>query len=122
MYNKVILQGRLVKDPEEKIAGETRIAKFTIATDSGYGDKKKSEFTDCVAFGKTAEIVAKYVPKGNLLLVEGRLQTSNWEHEGKKYYKTEVIVEKAVLQPKGDQKKEIPVIDDDTVEISDLKF
>ncbi len=121
MYNKIILVGRLTKDPENKTSGETTIGKFTLATDNGYGDKKKTEFTDCVAFGKTAELICQYIKKGDPLLVEGRLQTSNWEHEGKKYYKTEAIVEKMTFLPKGEKKQE-QAIEDDGIDVNEIPF
>jgi single-strand DNA-binding protein len=122
MYNKIILVGRLTKDPENKTNGETTIGKFTLATDTGYGDKKKTEFTDCVAFGKTAELICQYVKKGDPLLVEGRLQTSNWEHEGKKYYKTEAIVEKMTFLPKGEKKSETPSFDEEEINVKEIPF
>jgi single-strand DNA-binding protein len=124
MFNKTILVGRLTKDPEKRVNGETTIGKFTLATDTGYGDKKKAEFTDCVAFGKTAELICQYVKKGDPLLVEGRLQTSNWEHEGKKHYKTEVVVDKMTFLPKPKkEEKEIPTINkDDDINVNEIPF
>jgi single-strand DNA-binding protein len=101
--NKVALLGNLGKDPEVKYSPSgTAVAKFSLATTSrtkeGGGDwQDKTEWHSIVAFGKTAEIVEKYLHKGGKVYIEGRLQTSSWEKNGEKKYKTEVVVSDLIL-------------------------
>lgn len=94
--NKVILVGRLTKDPEVRQAGETSVARFTIAVDRRF--KKEGEqaadFPSIVAFGKTAEFTEKYFKKGMKVAIEGRLQTGSYTNkDGVKIYTTDVIAE-----------------------------
>ena len=78
-YNKVILVGRTTRVPEVKMtSGMTKVVNFTLAVDNGYGETQKTDFFNCVAFGKTAETIAAYVKKGDLILVEGRLEIDKW--------------------------------------------
>ena len=78
-FNKVIMVGRTTRVPEVKMtAGLTKVAIFTLAVDNGYGETQKTDFFNCVAFGKTAETIATYVKKGDLILVEGRLEIDKW--------------------------------------------
>jgi single-strand DNA-binding protein len=96
--NKVILCGRVTKDIEVTYSqsNNTAIAKFGIAVD-GYakaGQEKKADFLNCIAFGKTGEFVSKYFQKGSKILLEGRIQTGNYENkEGKKVYTFDIVVE-----------------------------
>jgi len=100
MYlNKVTLYGNLTRDPEVKaLPSGQQVANFAIATNRTYKDKngqkqEQTEYHNVVAFGRTAEVIAQYVKKGRPLFIEGRLQTRSWEAEGKKNYRTEIIVE-----------------------------
>ena len=98
MANKVILTGRLTKDPEVRYSqgdNPTCIARYTLASDRKYskGDDKQTDFINCVAFGKSGEFVEKYLKKGTKILVTGRIQTGSYEKDGKKYYTTDVVVE-----------------------------
>jgi single-strand DNA-binding protein len=100
MYlNKVTLYGNLTRDPEVKaLPSGQQVANFSIATNRTYKDKngqkqEQVEYHNVVAFGRTAEVIGQYVKKGRPLFVEGRLQTRSWETEGKKNYRTEIIVE-----------------------------
>ena len=87
--NKVTLAGRLGQDPELKTVGnDTKRVKFSLATNDGYGDKKKTNWHNCTAFGKTAEIIAQYVKKGSELVVSGSIDYN--KHEEKVY--TGIIV------------------------------
>lgn len=94
--NLVILSGRLVKDPESRQAS-TSVTKFTLAVDKDY--KKPGEptcdFINCTCFGKTADVVSKYVTKGTKIIVHGRWQTSNFTNkDGQKIYTNDCIVDK----------------------------
>ncbi|NLT65975.1 MAG: single-stranded DNA-binding protein [Acidobacteria bacterium] len=93
--NKVILVGRLGRDPEERTtAGGTRVSSFSVATDSyrGAGAEKTTEWHRVVVFGKVAEQCNQYLRKGRLVCVEGSLQTRSWENPpGDKHYMTEVV-------------------------------
>lgn len=103
--NKVILLGNVGKDPEVKYTPSgTAVAKFSLALNEKFKDKsgewqEKTEWANCVAFARTAEIVGEYVQKGRQLYVEGRLQTSSWDDKesGQKKYKTEIVVSEVVL-------------------------
>lgn len=94
--NKVIMLGRLVRDPDIRYSqGDTAtcIAKYTIAVDRKTKDKE-TDFISCVAFGKNGEFVEKYLTKGTKIAVTGRLQTGSYTNkEGQKVYTTDVIVE-----------------------------
>lgn len=97
--NKVILMGRLVRDPEVRYSQGTEplaVARFTLAVNRRY--KKQGEleadFISCTAFGKSGEFVEKYFKKGQLVSVVGRLQVRSWEDkDGNKRWSTDVIVE-----------------------------
>ena len=96
--NKVILIGRLGKDPEDRMTGGgTKVSSFSIATNyyRNDGDGNAQETTEwhrIVAYGKTAEHCNQYLRKGRLVCIEGALQTRMWEKPpGEKHYTTEVI-------------------------------
>ena len=93
MINKVILMGRLTRDPELRHTGKgTPVTTFSIAIDNGYGDNKRTDFVNCLAWNKTAEFVTKYFAKGKMIIVIGRIATRSWEtQDGKRAYATEVI-------------------------------
>lgn len=97
--NKVVLMGRLTKDPEVRYSqGEnsTAVARYSLAVDRRF--KKEGEatadFINCVAFGKAAEFVEKYLRKGTKITIAGRIQTGSYtDKDGKKVYTTDVVVE-----------------------------
>lgn len=97
--NKVILMGRLTRDPEIRYTqGENQvvIARYTLAVERRY--KRESEpsadFINCVAFGKTAEVAEKYFRKGIKIAVIGRIQTGNYTNQdGMKIHTTDVVIE-----------------------------
>lgn len=79
-YNKVIMMGRLTRDPEIKeTSGGTKVAEFGLAVDSGWGENKRTTFVDITAWSKQAEFVAKYFHKGDGIHIEGRLDLDTWE-------------------------------------------
>ena len=94
--NKVILTGFLGRDPEitTSKSGDMQIAKFSLAVNSGYGDKKKTNWINCTAFGKSAEALGKYIFKGSPITIEGHIQTGSYEKkDGTKVYTTDVIID-----------------------------
>ena len=78
--NQLIISGRLTADPEVKFVGQnnTEVCNTSIATDDGYGDKKKPIFLDCTFWEKSAEIVGK-LHKGSSVVLEGRIRMEEWE-------------------------------------------
>ena len=98
--NKVILMGRLTRDPEVRYSqGEnaTAIARYTLAVDRRFnrnGDENSADFIGCVAFGRSGEFAEKYFRKGTKVLVTGRIQTGSYTNkDGNRVYTTEVVVE-----------------------------
>ncbi len=94
--NKVILMGRLTKDPDTRQAGETTVTRFSIAVDRRYKQDggQTADFPSIVAFGKTAEFISKYFKKGVKMALEGRIQTGSYtDKDGVKHYTTDVIAE-----------------------------
>ena len=108
MLNKVIIMGRLVRDPElRRTSSGTAVASFTIACDRDFksdGGEREADFIECVAWRNTAEFVSKYFTKGRMAVVSGRLQTRNWtDKEGNKRKATEIVAESVYF---GDSKRE----------------
>ena len=106
-FNKAILVGRLTRDPEQRnLPSGQPVVNFGLANSRFYTDKsgaKQSvpEFHNIVAFGKLAEICARYLKKGGLVLVEGRIQTRSWQDKNdNKRSRTEVVMESMQLGPK----------------------
>ena len=96
--NKVILMGRLTRDPELKYSmGEHQmaIARYTLAVARKVKtNDTEADFINCIAFGKSAEFVEKYFRQGQRVLIEGRLQTGSYTNkEGQKVYTTDIIVD-----------------------------
>ena len=82
MLNKVILMGRLARDPECKYIGDRKVANFTLAVDRGRKNangEREADFIDCAAWGSSAEFVQKWFAKGMMAIVVGRIQTRHWE-------------------------------------------
>lgn len=97
--NKVILMGRLTRDPEVRYTqgdNASAVARFSLAVDRRFkkdGDQT-ADFINCVAFGKTGEFIEKYGHKGTKFVVEGRIQTGSYTNkDGQKVYTTDVVVE-----------------------------
>ena len=98
--NKVILMGRLTRDPEVRYSqGEqaTAIARYTLAVDRRFrreGDQQTADFIGCVAFGRQGEFAEKYLRKGTKIAITGRIQTGSYTNkDGQKVYTTDVVVE-----------------------------
>lgn len=98
MINKVILIGNVGNDPEVKPVGETRVANFSIACSERWTDKdgvkqEKTEWIRIQAWRKLAEIVEKYVHKGQQVYVEGKIRTRSYDKDGVTTYTTEVVID-----------------------------
>lgn len=101
--NKVILMGRLTRDPEVRYSGAAEplaIARYTLAVDRRFSrrnsgsDEQTADFIPCVAFGKAGEFAEKYFKQGTKIAVSGRIQTGSYTNkDGNKVYTTEVIIE-----------------------------
>ena len=98
--NKVILMGRLTRDPEVRYSqGEnaTAVARYTLAVDRRFNrnnDDQTADFISCVAFGRSGEFAEKYLHKGTKIAVTGRIQTGSYTNkDGVRVYTTEVVVE-----------------------------
>jgi single-strand DNA-binding protein len=96
--NKVILVGRLGRDPETRYTGAGQaVANFSVATDETYKDKagerqKRTEWHKIVVWGKQAEIAQQYLKKGSLIFIEGRIQSREWQDkEGQKRTSFEIV-------------------------------
>ena len=107
--NKVILMGRLTRDPEVRYTqtNNTLVASFSIAVNRRFarqGEERQADFINIVAWSKLGEFCSKYFKKGQQVGVIGRLQVRNWEDEqGQKHYVTEVVAEEAYF---ADSKRE----------------
>ena len=101
--NKVILMGRLTRDPDVRYsAGDnsTAVARYTLAVDRRFsrrednGNGQNADFIGCVAFGKSAEFAEKYLHQGTKIVITGRIQTGSYvNRDGQKVYTTDVVVE-----------------------------
>jgi single-strand DNA-binding protein len=111
--NKVFIIGNLTRDPELRaIPSGTSVVTMGVATNrvwkSPSGEKKSDvQFHNVVVFGKQAEIVNQYLSKGSMVMVEGRLQTRNWDaQDGTKRSRTEIVSERIQFGPKGGAPKD----------------
>lgn len=108
--NSVNLTGRLVKDPDVKYsASGSAVARFSIAINRGKdrnGEDMGADFPNIVCFGKTAEFVERYIAKGRMVAVIGRLHTDSYEKDGRKVYTTEVYADRVEALDKPEKKAE----------------
>jgi len=99
--NKVILMGRLTRDPEVRYTqtSNTLVASFSLAVNRRFvkpGEERQADFINIVAWGKLGEFCSKYYKKGQQVAITGRIQTRTWDDEqGQKHYVTEVVAEEA---------------------------
>ena len=117
--NRVILMGRLTRDPDIRYTTGSQtmcIARFTLAVDRRVKkeDEQSADFIQCIAFGKTAEFVEKYIKKGTKVCIEGRWQTGSYTNkEGTKIYTNDCIVEQMEFaeSKKADSEQPAPTAD-----------
>ncbi|OGZ66907.1 MAG: single-stranded DNA-binding protein [Candidatus Staskawiczbacteria bacterium RIFCSPHIGHO2_02_FULL_34_9] len=153
--NKAFVLGNVTKDPEVRaLPSGQQVTSFSIATNRFYTDqsgqkKQEAEFHNIVCFGKLADISSRYLTKGSLVLIEGRIKTRSWQNSaGVKQYRTEIIAETMQLGPRGsgqsgqssqqggsfertqDNNKDIPIIEenctppsnDSEIDVKDIPF
>ncbi len=140
--NKVILIGRLTRDPESRaLPSGQSVTSFGLATGRFFTDKngqkqQQTDFHNIVLFGKLADIASQYLNKGSLTLIEGRLRTRSWkDSSGNQRSRTEIIAERLQLGPKAAGKvapkepqkeevssKEIPIIEEEEIDVKDIPF
>ena len=112
MMNNVVLIGRLTKNPELRYTAGTQmaVATMTIAIDRGKdknGNDKGADFPRVMVFGKLAENCEKYLAKGRLIGVQGRLQTGSYEKsDGTKVFTTDVVADRVEFLERGEKKEE----------------
>ncbi len=132
--NKTFIVGRLTRDPEQRTMPNGRqVSNFSIATNRIWTDRESGEkqeqveFHNIVAFGKLAEICNQYLSKGQLILIEGRIQTRSWDdQDGNKRSRTEIIAEIMQMGPKaggrtasevsGETVEEVPEVSVDDID------
>jgi len=119
MMNRVILVGRITKDPEVKSTqSNIPVVTFTLAVNRQFSDQsgeKQADFIQCVVWRKQAENLARFVKKGALLGVEGRIQTRNYESDNGTRYVTEVVCDSVqFLESKGSNVEAEPTIKEET--------
>ncbi len=119
--NKVILVGRVGKDPDIKLINEKNLAKFSFVTDESYKDKQgvkqtKSEWHQISTWNQTmCNVIENYVTKGQMLYIEGKIRYKNYEKDGVKKYFTEIELVKLEMLGKkkeAEQRNEPPDIDE----------
>lgn len=140
--NKVVLIGRLVADPELRStpSGQQvctlRLATNRIWTNNSGQKQEKTEYHNVVLWRKLAEIASQYLTKGSLALIEGRLQTRSWQDpSGNRRFRTEIIAERLQLGPRAAGKtvpaekpeeappqEDIPIIEEEDIDVKDLPF
>jgi single-strand DNA-binding protein len=97
-YQIVIVQGNVGRDPEVKVSSSGKsVGRFSVAVSDKGPKGEHTEWFSCVAFDKTAEIVGRYVKKGDPILVDGRLKTDEYEKDGEKRKKTDLLVSRVTL-------------------------
>lgn len=154
-FNKAIIIGNVVADPEARTtpAGQQvcslRVATNRVWTDQSGAKQQKTEFHNVVLWRRLAEIASQYLRKGSLVMIEGRLETRNWDDQsGNKHWRTEIIAESMQLGPRGagvpggqppsqdqqpstdkkesagaENKEEIPIIEEDEgIDVKNIPF
>lgn len=116
--NQVFILGNVGGDPVVRQAGEHTVANFTVAVNDrrrkGPDGKPSTEWFNCVAWGKLADVCGTYLKKGTRVHIQGRIQTRTWEDkEGKRQYKTEVVVEQMEMLSGKDEPHTSAPADDD---------
>lgn len=98
-YNKVVLLGRIGKDSELRYTPNGKpVLEFSLATDSGWGENKVTDWHNCKLFGERTEKLVQFLTKGQTILAEGRISYRQWDgNDGQKHYRTEILVDNVTL-------------------------
>ncbi len=139
--NKAFLIGRLTRDPEMRnLPSGQPVCSFGMATNRVFTDKssqkkEQAEFHNIVIFGRLAEIAGQYLTKGSMAMIEGRLQTRNWQDaSGNKRSRTEIVAQNLQLGPRAAGKvappekeappaEEIPIVEEnDEIDVKNIPF
>ena len=97
--------GRLTRDVDLRYTPqELAVARFTMAIDDGFGEKKKTNYIPIIVFGKQAENCENFLAKGRLVGIKGKIQTGSYEKDGKKVYTTDVVAEQVEFLEWGEKK------------------
>jgi single-strand DNA-binding protein len=128
--NQTTLIGRVTRDPELKaIPSGMKVVSFSLATNRVWKDKngakqEETDFHNLVAFGKTAEVIAQYVKKGQLIMAQGRNKTRSWDDKdsGKKMYRTEIIIDTFQFGPKAGSSTSSASKNDDDDELDTIEY
>ncbi len=109
--NSVSLIGRLTRDPDVRYSAgsQTAVAKFTLAVDRQRAVKEgeqSADFIGIVCFGKTAELVERYMSKGRLVGITGRIQTGSYEKDGQRVYTTDIVADRVEFLDRGNASSE----------------
>lgn len=106
--------GRITKKPELRYTTTNlAIARFTLAINRDIKNKQgeyDTDFINCVAYGKTAELIDKYLDKGSQIAVEGKIQTGSYEKDGKKTYTTDIVVERLTFLEKKQEATQTEIV------------
>lgn len=104
--NKVIIVGRLTRDPEVRYTQTGKaVASFSVAVDTGYGENKRADFIPVVVWDKLAEVCGNNLTKGRRVLVEGRLQIRDYEKDGQKRRAADVVAQNIEFLDYKDQSR-----------------
>lgn len=106
--NQVNLIGRLTRDPDVRYnQNQMAVARFSIAINNGYGDNERTDYPSIVVFGKQAENCEKYLSKGRLVAVSGRIQTGSYTNkDGATVYTTDVVANRVEFLEWGDRERQ----------------
>lgn len=109
--NIAIIIGRLTKDPDIRYGAEnqTAVARFNLAIDRGKdkdGESRGTDFPGIICFGKTAELAERFLKKGRIVGIQGRIQTGKYEKDGRTIYTTDVIADKMQFLDSGDKNED----------------
>lgn len=112
--NIVILMGGLVDKPELISTGSNSYTRFSLGITKVINGEKSSDYVNCIAWNKTAELITKYCDKGSQVIIQGRIQTSSYTKDGARCYKTDVVANsvKFISKPKKAEVKEEPKAED----------
>lgn len=110
MFAKATIFGHLGKDPEQRTSKDGKnFSKFTVATSTGYGDKKKTTWYNVTVFGKQSDVCQQYLRKGSLILVDGNLDIDEYDgKDGKRHVSVNLMANSITLMPKSVQPNEQP--------------